>query len=423
MIRWFFLFLLLIFIYHVREVFPPFIVGGIIAYLLNPFVKYLCKSFNWLRPGIAIAFIYLGFVLILSLTAWHFGPTLVDQFSNLVENRHEMVESLVEQVSTQFGMSLDIKKTAADILGSLEGSVGKPEEIVHMGGLISKSLLAILVTIVSSVYFMLDSARVGHFFLRFVPQERRVTVVNLSSQMNVMLSKYVSGQLLLIIIMSIIAFTFLSYFKLKYALLIAIVSGVLEIIPVLGPLLAISIATIMAIAQLGFSVAWIIPLCYWIARLFEDYYIVPNIVGHAVELHPLAVIFAVLVGETMAGALGMLIAIPVAASVKVILDFLYPDAEAAPHHKHEHGNPFGWLINLMKSGSKNSHSADLHRSITDDCAHLNQAQSLAHDLEKEELREKALKKLDEKKKSASSDNGDAPKPDERSVDKSADNHH
>ncbi|HEY9712660.1 MAG TPA: AI-2E family transporter, partial [Chroococcales cyanobacterium] len=350
MIRWFAFCLLLLFIYHVREVFPPFIVGGIIAYLLNPMVRWLCKSVSWLKPGLAIATIYFGFVATMGLMVWHFGPPLADQASNLFENRHETTESLVEQVTTQFGLAnVDVKKTSNEILGSIEGAIGKPEELVHVGGIVSHTLLAVLVTIVSSIYFMLDSQRVGKFFLRFVPEDRRVTVVNLSSQMNVMLSKYVSGQLLLIIIMSTIAFIFLSMFSLKYALLIAIISGVLEIIPVLGPLLAISLATIMAIAQLGFSVAWAVPLCYWVARLVEDYFIVPNIVGHAVELHPLAVIFAVLVGETMAGALGMLIAIPVAASVKVILDFCYPPEGPTEHRKHEHANPFAWIENIFKS--------------------------------------------------------------------------
>jgi predicted PurR-regulated permease PerM len=64
---------------------------------------------------------------------------------------------------------------------------------------------------------------------------------------------------------------------------------------------------------------------YTAARWTEDYLIIPKVIGHAVELHPLIIIFAVLCGEVMAGALGMLIAIPVAASVKVIIDFTHPE--------------------------------------------------------------------------------------------------
>ena len=64
MFKWACLILFLLFVYHVREVFPPFIMGGIIAYLLNPLVKYLCKNITWLRPGYAIAFIYFGTILL-----------------------------------------------------------------------------------------------------------------------------------------------------------------------------------------------------------------------------------------------------------------------------------------------------------------------------------------------------------------------
>ena len=143
--------------------------------------------------------------------------------------------------------------------------------------------------------------------------------------MNNMLSKYVRGQVTLIFLMFAVAYGFLHFvFHLKYALLIAILSGFLEIIPVLGPILATTAATIVGIAQNGVDCALLIILCYTGARLIEDYIIVPRIMGHYVELHPLAVIFAVLCGEVMAGALGMLIAIPVAASIKVILDFCYP---------------------------------------------------------------------------------------------------
>lgn len=346
MIKWFFLFLFLLFVYHVREVFPPFIVGGILAYLLNPFVSYVCKKVRWINPGIAVAIIYFGTIGIITLACVHFGPVLASQFKDLFEQRHEMVSSVVNQISTQMGLGLDVDKTTSDVLASVE-SAGRPEEIVHFGGLISKSLLAILVCTVSSIYLILDSARVGNFFLRFVPPDKRLTVLSISNQMNVMLSKYVSGQLILILIMSCVSFGILTLFHVRYALLIGIVCGFLEIIPVLGPLLAIGLATIVGCTQLHFDpVSLGIPLLLFIARQIEDYVVVPKVIGHAVELHPLAVIFAVLVGETMAGALGMLIAIPVAASIKVILDFCYPP-ESIEKPK-EHGGMLAWLIGKFK---------------------------------------------------------------------------
>src|SRR5271154_440933 len=94
----------------------------------------------------------------------------------------------------------------------------------------------------------------------------------------------------------------------------------MEIILVLGPIVA---TTVGFFSTNNPMMALYIIAFYTLARWCEDYFVVPRIIGHAVHLHPLIVIFAVLCGEVMAGALGMLIAIPVAASIKVIIDSMY----------------------------------------------------------------------------------------------------
>ena len=323
--------LVLWFLYLIREVFPPFIVGGIFAYLLLPLVNQISSRLK-VPPAAAVAIIYVGFLLLLISVSIFGGGTMGEQFNALVAQRNEIVMSLVQQMSDQFHWQLDVEHTSQELINSLENTFGSPGEIVHLGGLLSKSLLAVLVCVVSSIYLMIDSKNVGRFLLRFVPKKHHANIKQLSSRMNVMLSNYVRGQLFLIVLMSCVAYGFLHFvFGLKFALPIAVLSGFLEIIPVLGPAFAIAIAATIGVAQKGVSVAvWII-LSYWIARLVEDYVIVPRFIGHAVKLHPLAIIFAVLCGETMAGALGMLIAIPVAASIKEILDFLYPSEGECPH--------------------------------------------------------------------------------------------
>ena len=323
MLKWLSVILLVCFLYQIREVFPPFIVGGIIAYLLLPLVNWLSAR-SGVKVGWAVLIIYLLFVGCIALAFWFFGARAAEQFSGLVSQRKEIVVSLVRELSVAFNYPLDVDPTANEIINGIERSFGQPGEIMLLGGLVSKSMLSLLVTVVSSIYFIFDSNSVGQFFLRFLPEARRRTAINLFGQMNLVISKYVKGQLILITLMACVAYFFLHVvFHLKYALVIAIMSGFLEIIPVLGPFIATTVATIVGISQIGVNAFWIIP-CYVGARWAEDYVIVPRIIGHAVQLHPLAVIFAVLCGETMAGALGMLIAIPVAASVKVVLDFCYP---------------------------------------------------------------------------------------------------
>jgi predicted PurR-regulated permease PerM len=409
MIKWFFLLLFLIFVYHVREVFPPFIVGGIIAYLLNPLVKWMCHKVEWIKPPLALAIIYFGTLGVIALMCVLFGPQLVNEFNNIFEQRQEMISSVVNQISTQFNLNLDVEKVTSDVLASMQ-SAGRPGEIVHFGGVISKSVLAILVCIVSSIYLVTDSSRVGKFFLRFVPPERRITVVNLSAQMNVMLSKYVSGQLILVLIMSIVSWGILTAFGIKFALLIGIFCGVMEILPVLGPFLAIGLATIVGCTQLHFDIISLgIPACLFLARQIEDYIVVPKVIGHAVELHPLAVIFAVLVGEHMASALGMLIAIPVAASIKLILDFCYPSTQDDLEPPKEHGGILAWVVSRFKGNPQDRGTITPEQeqiAAKAEWAHeknevgnekLALQMSALNDFEQLEIKEAALVKLGERK--------------------------
>jgi predicted PurR-regulated permease PerM len=318
-------FLIIWFIYHVRSVFPPFVVGGIIAYLLLPVVQYMCTAMR-IKKAHAATIIYLLFAGFIAMVTTYFGPTVIDQFAALAAHKEELISHTITQATSTFNWNVDVEQTTRHVVAAIDETIGRPSEIVHLGGLVSHGMLFVLVCVVSSIYFLVDSERIGSFALRFVPENKQLTVVQLSGQMNRMLSRYVRGQLILIVMMSTVAFLFLHYIMhMKYALPVAILSGFFEIIPVLGPIVATTTATLVGFAQFGVTAAGYIIIFYTLARWFEDYAIVPKIIGHAVELHPLIVIFAVLCGEVTAGALGMLIAIPVAASIKVIVDFTYPD--------------------------------------------------------------------------------------------------
>lgn len=316
------MFILLWFIYQVREVFPPIIVGAIIAYLLLPLVTALAEKAK-IPVGVSALIVYVTIAALLGTFAWYLIPGLVHEVADLGAHRHEIIVKVVDQIGASMHWSGDSSQLADQILGSVSESI-KPTELAHLGGTISHGALAVLVCVVSSIYFTLDSHRIGNFFLRYLPIERREEAMTLGGQANGLLSKYVQGQLILIVLMSSFAFVFLNFgLHMKYALPVALLSGFLEIIPVLGPILAISTAVLVGVWQSGFGVLWVIIIVYTLARWIEDYIVVPKIIGHAVELHPLAVIVAVLCGEKLAGALGMLIAIPVAACIKLFIDFFY----------------------------------------------------------------------------------------------------
>lgn len=341
MFRWLATFMLIWFIYQVRHVFPPIIVGGIISYLLLPVVQTLSLKLN-IKRVYATILVYAVLFGAMAMTVWLIGPAIVKEAKELTtpESQRELVHNAVEQITSVFKWQTDTDQLTEQILSGIMENVSNPRELQKGVGEFSHLMLSLLVCVVSSIYFTLDSESVGRFFLRYMPANRQTSIIELFGRMNKMLSKYVQGQILLILIMSGVAWSFLHfYMHMKYALPVAVLSGFLEIIPVLGPIIATTTATLVGIAQFGPTAALQIILFYTSARWLEDYVVVPKVIGHAVELHPLAVIFAVLCGETLAGALGMLIAIPVAACVKLVLDYFYtgqlPEERKADRRKRD----------------------------------------------------------------------------------------
>jgi predicted PurR-regulated permease PerM len=167
--------------------------------------------------------------------------------------------------------------------------------------------------------------------LRFVPPEHRDHVQWLSAEIHRVLGRYLRGQLLLIGLMSVVTFLILEWaFRLPYALWIGILTGVLEVIPLLGPITAAALACTVGFAQGGANEAATLAITYLLLRQVEDQLVMPIILGRAVHVHPLVTIFAVLAGERIAGVLGMILAVPLAAAIKVVLDYAYPRAEPKP---------------------------------------------------------------------------------------------
>ena len=144
-------------------------------------------------------------------------------------------------------------------------------------------------------------------------------------QIHRVLGRFLRGQLVLIVLMSTVTFAAVEWlFRLPYALWIGILTGVLEIIPLIGPITAGAIACTVGFAQGGPNEAAALAILYFVLRQVEDQIVMPLVVGRAVHVHPLVTIFAVLTGEKIAGVLGMILAVPIAAAIKVVLDYAYP---------------------------------------------------------------------------------------------------
>ncbi len=321
----------------IGHVLTPFVAAIITAYLFNPLVT-LLENRTRIRRSFWIVVLYiLAFSLIYGVGTW-LWPRILRQYQDLVARLPDFVSSISEtflereEIELGMGFTLNLKPVEEQIIGAVS-DLGRTisEGVPHLVFSALETAIYVLVYLIVTFYLLLQSKELGRWTVQLIPAPYRTEICSLGKQIDHVLSAYIRGQLLLIIIMSVLTYIPLSILKVPYALVIAIASGVLELIPVLGPWSAAGIAMVVALFQpevpFGLSslgLAGLIGLIYFILRQLEDSFIIPNVVGHLVKLHPAVVIFAILAGGAIAGAFGLLLAIPLAAVIRIILSYLYP---------------------------------------------------------------------------------------------------
>jgi predicted PurR-regulated permease PerM len=324
-------------LYLARDVLGPFVIAGVLAYILSPLVDKIAER-TGIRRGIAALLVFLAILTLLGLLIWLLEARLAAEIRGLRAEGPSIVESVVNRLTggqtvSVLGQQLTPEELAIRIDESLRTTtadlIGSPGEALHVARVALEWSLRLILGLVALAYLLIDGHRLGGFLVRFVPPEHRVHVRAVAGEIHQVLGRFLQGQLLLVAIMSTVTYVVLEWvFHLPFALPIAVATGFLEVIPLLGPLAAGAIASSVGFAHGGLSEAGLIALTYLILRQIEDQLVMPIVVGRTVHLHPLVTIFAVLTGERVAGALGALLAVPVAAAIRVILEYAYPPDES-----------------------------------------------------------------------------------------------
>lgn len=321
----------LLFLYEARSVLGPFIIAGIIAYIFTGGITFVQQRLGWPRILVA-ALLYLLVLAALGVALYVGAHTLIRQTLELGRQGPNLVENGLRQLLGSgpidvLGQQYDAHTLAQRLDAAIVEVQGNPGNALHIGELIVSRLLDALLVVFVSFYLIVDGGKLGAYLLKFLPADSRPVAGLMAGRIHTVLGAYLRGQLYLIVIMSTVTWLALHFlFNLHYALPIALASGLLEVMPLLGPIIAATLAAAVALAQPGGGpgLAVGILILYFILRQAEDQLVIPFIVGRAVELHPIVTIFAVLAGGAVAGILGILLAVPVAAAIKVILDYFYP---------------------------------------------------------------------------------------------------
>lgn len=309
-------------IFVVRDILPPFIVGAVAAYLLTPVVAWIERYFRLSRLG---AVLLLGLVTLSPLSAlWFwFLPPLVRDAQALATAFPALTNTVFEQLfgktTAQVGVAIPARDFAQYVVEIARDLLGAPEEPAAAAraalGLYANVFLALVIL----TYLLMDGDKLVRSALNFAAPEQRLRVRLVVNKVDHGVLPYAWG----LVVMSALglgilwlAFSLL-YPMMPYALPVALAITLLGLVPFVGPFVGGAFAAFVALAHGSLELAVAVVVFYYLYRVFERQLLAPRLLDPAITPHPVVTIFAALSGAAIAGLFGALLAIPLAAILKV----------------------------------------------------------------------------------------------------------
>ena len=340
---------LVIFLSIFSSILLPFVAGMALAYLLDPLADWLQRrGLNRLMATLAILLVFVilfvGALLLLIPVLIDQLVGLVDRLPQLIADLQALVQPLLEsELAGYLGIDAnELPEQVAGFVGSganwLSGILGS----IWSGGQALLSILALIViTPVVAFYLLYDWDRMISAVDELLPRQHADTVREIGRDMSRVISGFVRGQGLVMVILGTLYAVGLAAIGLNFGLLIGLLAGLLSFVPFVGTAAGFVASVGVALAQFLPDGDWIWVLItagiFVAGQLLENYYLQPKLIGDQVGLHPVWLIFALFAFTLLFGFVGTLVAVPAAAMVAVLLRFaikqyraspLYSDAEA-----------------------------------------------------------------------------------------------
>lgn len=330
---------------HALKVLYPFLFGLLIAYFLNPLSKildhFLNRFFKDRHPGIRKGLsILLSYIIVLGLiitVLFYIIPQIIDsltQITSFINSAQSGYNQFMDKV-----LELESTHPEWDLSGINDAMEEIPDKIINI---ITKAIptiiptiyntsmslisgfLNVIIAIIVSVYMLIDKNRLIFNAKRVIyaifGQKTGDKLLHTGSECNRIFSSFIIGKLIDSLIIGILCFIAMSILKLPYALIISVIVGVTNMIPYFGPFIG-AVPGILLLLFVSFKYALIFTVLIIVLQQFDGLYLGPKILGESTGLRPLWIIFAITVGGSIAGVLGMFLGVPTLAVIAYILNY------------------------------------------------------------------------------------------------------
>ena len=311
---------------YLFEVIIPFAVAFIIAYLVNPFKVLLDK---YLNETVSSLFAVILFIICLLSLLILISPIIIKQTQNLLSilpSYMSKIEILIDQYSNQYSINKKINNlNFIDFLKPFTKNLISSSTILVDNSIqFFNSFFDIILVFILSFYMSLEFKYIKIFFNNFQNQSNLKDLTVLIKQIDIVLSKFIRGQGMVCLILSIFYSFSLFFLGIEFGILLGLFAGMISFIPYIGVLLGGGLTLILGFFQFGFSFELLyLSLIFLFGQVLESYYLTPKFVGDAIGLNPIWVLFSLLTGAHLAGFVGVLISLPVAAILGVIMRFYF----------------------------------------------------------------------------------------------------
>ena len=325
---------LIVFLYFVKEILLPFAVAAIVAFVATPLVDWLAARTRvprWVYAlGVLFAIMGLG-----ALIGFLGAPPLLRELQRVAGDLQGTVTTFLRvllgnRTLDLMGQRVDAAGVGAMIAHEAQAWMAQDGRILELAAIGIAGFFAGILTLVLLGYFLLDAHRIGRGLAWLIPPHYRPFTSRVGRDLEPILRRYFIGVLLVVIYASTAAYIGLGLvLKIQHAVFLALITGLLELIPFIGPAASAVLAGLVAVQQASSSWNIMGYIIYATAlRISIDQFFGPLVLGRAAYVPPVLVIFCFVAGGLLFGVVGVVLSVPVALSIKVLLRVIYQEPEA-----------------------------------------------------------------------------------------------
>lgn len=309
----------------------PMLLTGLLYYLLNPIVDWLEKYKISRTAAISVLFVLIGLLLVWGLAVAI--PSIQEQVTSFAQNLPSNIQKIESHVTTlleneQFEQ---FRPTALEMLNKVNDQIisyaqkFSSSAVNWASSLISTAsqiIVAILIMPFILFYLLRDGQQLNAHVTQYLPTKWRSSVSKVLTDVNAQLSNYVRGQVTVAIIVALMFSVMFSLIGLSYPVTLGVMAGFLNLIPYLGSFLAMIPAVILGLIA-GPVMLIKVLIVFMVEQTIEGRFVTPLIIGSSLSIHPITILFVLLTAGQMYGVLGVLLGIPIYASIKVVVKAIF----------------------------------------------------------------------------------------------------